>query len=294
MEKLAWAKAAVTFSPGQNLKTHKVDRLAIWEKLGQVFKLDSPVSDWMQTHAANPVAEHIKDDLFRVYFSCRDRKQRASIGWVEMDISQPGKAGKLSDQPVLSTVPWRNTIGLAISAHPDAPFERASLAPVMDRSDEDPYSISYPCVIKDAEIYRMLYGSNLGWGPNQTDMAHCLKYAESNDGIHWRRSKEVAFKFRSPSEYAMSKPSIIKDPDRYRAWYSYRGASYRIGYAESTDGIHWQRQDDQIGIDVASKGWDSESIEYPFVFDHKGKRYMLYNGNRYGLTGIGLAVQTAK
>jgi hypothetical protein len=31
-------------------------------------------------------------------------------------------------------------------------------------------------------------------------------------------------------------------------------------------------------------------IEYPFVFDHDGERYMLYNGNGYGKTGIGPAV----
>ena len=31
-------------------------------------------------------------------------------------------------------------------------------------------------------------------------------------------------------------------------------------------------------------------IEYPHVFDHNGKRHMLYNGNNYGKTGFGLAV----
>jgi len=31
-------------------------------------------------------------------------------------------------------------------------------------------------------------------------------------------------------------------------------------------------------------------IEYPYVFEHKGERYMLYNGNGYGKTGIGIAV----
>jgi len=31
-------------------------------------------------------------------------------------------------------------------------------------------------------------------------------------------------------------------------------------------------------------------VEYPFVFDHKGGRYMLYNGNGYGRTGFGIAV----
>ena len=73
-------------------------------------------------------------------------------------------------------------------------------------------------------------------------------------------------------------------------WYSYRGASYRIGYAESQDGILWLRKDAMAGIAPSDQGWDSESVEYPWVFDHDGDRYMLYNGNRYGLTGFGLAI----
>ena len=28
---------------------------------------------------------------------------------------------------------------------------------------------------------------------------------------------------------------------------------------------------------------------YPFIFDHGGERYMLYNGNDYGKTGFGIA-----
>ena len=73
-------------------------------------------------------------------------------------------------------------------------------------------------------------------------------------------------------------------------WYSYRGVAYRIGYAESENGIQWKRKDDLAGIDVSPDGWDSEMIEYPFIFDHKGSRYMIYNGNGYGKTGFGLAV----
>ena len=47
---------------------------------------------------------------------------------------------------------------------------------------------------------------------------------------------------------------------------------------------------EEVGIDVSADGWDSEMIEYPFVFDYKGQRYMLYDGNGYGKTGFGLAV----
>ena len=69
-----------------------------------------------------------------------------------------------------------------------------------------------------------------------------------------------------------------------------RGAHYSLGYAESLDGIQWKRLDSEVGIGTSPSGWDSEMIEYPFVFDHAGGRYMLYNGNGYGKTGFGLAV----
>ena len=47
---------------------------------------------------------------------------------------------------------------------------------------------------------------------------------------------------------------------------------------------------DNVGIDVSPYGWDSEMIEYPFIFEHKDRIYMLYNGNGFGKTGFGLAV----
>jgi len=77
-------------------------------------------------------------------------------------------------------------------------------------------------------------------------------------------------------------------------WFSSRGtedfSTYRIRYSESEDGINWIRKDEEIVIDVSESGWDSEMICYPFIFDHKGERYMLYNGNNYGQSGFGLAV----
>ena len=75
-------------------------------------------------------------------------------------------------------------------------------------------------------------------------------------------------------------------------WLSYKtlDQTYRIGYAESDDGINWTRFDERAGITISEEGWDSEMIEYPYVFNHKGKKYMAYNGNGYGQNGAGLAV----
>jgi len=260
-----------------------------------------------------------------VYFSCRDKHNRSHIGYVDVDIRPPLKVLAIADKPLLApgeigtfddsgvslscikvingrkllyylgwnlgvTVPWRNAIGLAIYNEATQKFVRYSKAPIMDRHHVDPYSISYPFVLEDDGVYRMWYGSNLSWGPRQEDMAHLIKYAESDDGVHWRREGRIALHFKDPSEYAMSRPFVIKENGLYKMWYSYRGKVYRIGYAESLDGLIWERKDEQVGIDVSESGWDSETIEYPFPFDHQGERYMLYNGNGYGKTGFGLAV----
>ena len=295
-----------------------------WIKKGLIFNPENN-HDWMVSHAANPVAEPLGGDLFRVYFSCRDKDNRSSIGFFEFDIRNPKGVLHIGSQPVIRpgeiglfddggtsisclviangkkylyylgwnlgvTVPWRNSIGLAINNSDDPIFVKYSHAPIMDRNDIDPFSLSYPWVMRDGTVWKTWYGSNLRWGAKETDMAHVIKYAESSDGIHWERSGVVAIPLKYPDEYAISKPCVIKDGETYKMWYSYRGQSYRIGYADSSDGINWGRKDEEVGIDVSKSGWDSEMIEYPFVFDHGGKRYMLYNGNGYGKTGIGLAM----
>lgn len=295
-----------------------------WKKLGLIFCPNNHF-EWMISHAANPVAEHLQDDLFRIYFSCRDHHNRASIAYLDINMTEPLKIVNLSKTPVLSpgilgcfddsgvsmaciiknneerflyylgwnlgvTVPWRNSIGLATLDKNSGEFKRHSLAPILDRNHVDPFSISYPWVMYDNNIWKMWYGSNLKWGKEQKEMSHVIKYAESKDGIHWHRDGNIAINFKNHSEYALSKPCILKENDLYKMWYAYRGNSYRIGYAESNDGISWIRKDHEVAIDVSRSGWDSESIEYPCVFAHKGSIYMLYNGNGYGKTGFGLAI----
>jgi predicted GH43/DUF377 family glycosyl hydrolase len=296
-----------------------------WKKLGLVFCPDGS-REWMRTHAANPVAEHVDGDTYRIYFSSRDAGNRSSVGWVDVDLTQPTRVLRMSEIPVVGpgrigtfddsgisigclvrvgdarylyylgwnlgvTVPWRNSIGLAVSRGRGAPFEKWTEAPVMDRGPADPLSISYPWVLREGNLWRMWYGSNLDWGPEPSDMEYLIKYAESDDGIHWRRDGRVAIALASPGEYAIAKPCVVREGGRYRMWYSYRGEAYRIGYAESPDGLTWERLDHLAGIEPSPSGWDSEAIEYPNVVEHGGQKYMLYNGNGYGRTGFGIAVQ---
>jgi hypothetical protein len=119
-----------------------------------------------------------------------------------------------------------------------------------------------------------------------------IKYAESTDGINWRRKGKVSVNYKSPDESRVSRASVIKEDGIYKMWHCYAMGSggYRMGYAESGDGICFERMDDKVGIDVSTTGWDSEMVCYPHVFNHKGQKIMLYCGNGYGRTGFGCAV----
>jgi len=73
--------------------------------------------------------------------------------------------------------------------------------------------------------------------------------------------------------------------------FSHRGKVYKPGYARSRDGTKWIREDYKISLPRGKTGeWDSDMICYPFIFEHEGIKYILYNGNSYGETGCGYAV----
>jgi hypothetical protein len=296
-----------------------------WRKLGLVFRPDPRVS-WMTSHAAMPLAEPVATHVLRVYYSSRDAAQRAHTGWVELDLRRPGVQLRRATEPVLApgapgffddagamltcltpvdgetylyyigwnlgrTVPFRNSLGLAVRDR-DGRVRRFANGPVLDRGPHDPCFVANANVLREGPRWRMWYLSCVEWQPRGDRLRHRyhIKHALSADGVHWERDGTVCIDFRDDSEYAISCPCVLREGGRYRMWYSYRGAAYRIGYAESADGLRWQRRDDEVGIDVSPGGWDSAMIEYPNVFDQAGSRYLLYNGNDYGREGFGLAV----
>ncbi|MGH9962329.1 MAG: hypothetical protein ACREBC_35300, partial [Pyrinomonadaceae bacterium] len=187
------------------------------------------------------------------------------------------------------TVPWRKSIGLAISDNDGNSFVSISRGPLIDRHDLDPYSLSYPWVLRENGCWRLWYGSNLSWGESPEDMKHVIKFASSKDGINWERTGRICIGSENQTEIGFSRPCVMKHGYRYYMWYSYRQEAYRIGYAESDDGVQWIRKDEQVGIAPSKRGWDSECVCYCHVFEHKSDYYMLYAGNGYGRDGFGVA-----
>ena len=143
----------------------------------------------------------------------------------------------------------------------------------------------------------MWYCSGTDWkfpGGNPEPI-YTVFYAESNDGLTWAPYGKPVIPYEFEGE-VISAPWVVKTPLGYSMWYSMRGCAdktaknYRIGYAESADGISWRRLDDQAGITVSPSGWDSEMICYPAVLNHRDKTYMFYSGNGVGRGGLGYAV----
>jgi hypothetical protein len=295
-----------------------------WEKQG--ILIEPPVElPWCASHASVPAVDLTPEGVV-VYFSTRDADGRSHVARAKVDLTA-GSAPRVDDDPVLApgslgrfddsgamtasivrrhdavhlyyigwmrgvTVPFYTYTGLALSVDGGRTFEKVSPAPIVDRSAVDPYLATGAWVLEEGGRWRMWYSSGTDWylDAGQPQHRYHIKYAESVDGISWRRDGQVCIDYRDDGEYALARPCVLRDGGLYRMWFAHRGAAYRLGYAESTDGLSWTRMDDKAGIDVGRTGWDSEMVCYACVFDHEGRRHMLYNGNDYGRTGIGHAV----
>lgn len=305
-----------------------------WIKKGLVFKPDNNY-DWMASHASIPVVDPINDEVLRVYFGTRDKQGRSFPTYLEVLADDPREIRYVHDRPILSlgqlgtfddngimpswivnhgskkylyyigwnpqvTVAYRLSIGLAISEDGGKSFSKYSEGPICDRGVDEPYFNTAPCVVVDGTSWKMWYVACTGWEMvnKRPEPRYHIKYALSDDGIHWERTNQVCLDYDSFAD-AIGRPCVFVTNGMYRMLYSYRSIqnyrtdpsqSYRLGYAESLDGIHWLRRDDEVGIDRSATGWDSEMLEYSHVFVSKRGIYLFYNGNGFGQSGFGYAV----
>ncbi|CAI8414202.1 MAG: Uncharacterised protein [Gammaproteobacteria bacterium] len=297
-----------------------------WRKLGMVIRPNKRLF-WVQTHCMVPTPQSLGGGLVRVFFSGRDTLNRSHIGHATVDLNQNGRLVDYSTDPVLapgalgcfddngvtpscvvnltddelglyyigwnpgSTVRMNIFGGLAISKDGGETFERWSRAPILERNQTDPYFNTAPWVVRDGDGFRIFYVSCQEWRHKDLPRYN-IKTGHSKDGKNWVRADHVCVDFRDETEHALARPYVIKEDGLWRMWFSHKNTDYRIGYAESYDGLSWERLDHLAGIDVSFSGFDSKMVEYgAVVVRHDGQRFMFYNGNDYGLEGIGLAVE---
>ena len=311
-----------------------------WSKKGLIYCPDGNQDFNKNGYASVPTVYKLNEDILRIYFASRDINNRTYLSFIEVEadcpkniiyihnkpVIKPGKSGMFDDCGVMpshaikvsnelwmyyigwnvrNTIPYHNSIGLAISKDDGVTFEKFSEGPLFDRNYIEPFYSAVPFVLKMNNKWKMWYLSNTKWveyGGKSEPFYH-IKYAESKNGIDWKRQGKVAIDYKDKNECGIVRACVLKDKENYKMWYSHRNLknyrtdrknSYRIGYATSSNGFDWIRKDSDVGIDVSENGWDSEMIEYPFVYDHKCQRYMIYNGNKFGQTGFGYAILNEK
>jgi len=296
-----------------------------WKKRGLFIEPQRALT-WCRTHAMLPTPHVIGGGFYRVLFSGRDDTNRSHIGFAIVDLSGEPRVVDFSTEPLLapgdlgcfddngvtpasvvdlgngrqhlyylgwnpgSTVRMHLFGGLAISTDGGLTFERYSRAPIIERSRTDPFLNTAPDVIHDARGWHMYYVCGVGWKHKDLPQYH-IRRATSTDGLTWQRDGHVCIDFASPEENALARPWVMPHGTGYCMWFAHKGEAYRLGYAESPDGLVWTRDDVRAGLTVSETGWDSEMVEYAAVVVDNGRRFMFYNGNGYGVDGIGLAVE---
>lgn len=300
----------------------------MWIKKGLIYTPDTKLA-WQNSHAALPTACLIADNLYRIYFTSRDKENKTFVGYFDWEVGSPGRIINKCKEPILSPgnlgyfdnhgvqvtsvvkheekhylyyLGWNigrpaplfyTSIGLAISEDGGTSYKKYSIAPIMERSRYDPWMVSGGTVLKEKSLWRMYYISGISFEfvDGVAQSRYDIKYAESNDGIHWERTGVVALPLQK-QDMNISRMSIAQEDGMYKAWFPVKkkGQGYRVGFASSVDGVNWKRQDELIEIDVSEDGWDSEALDKMEVIMHNGTKYMLYNGNSFGRDGIGLAI----
>ncbi len=183
---------------------------------------------------------------------------------------------------------WRPAQAIMYTTSPDGlTWELPTVALLRDlNSDWQCEEVSRPTLVKKDGIYHMWY---TGHGLENGIPTTSIGYAVSSDGIHWERPyPNPVMKGEIPWEKRMIWcPHVIYEPEEkvYKMWYS-GGAQpgsiecQAIGYATSSDGIHWQR-DLRNPIFEANNDcqWEMYKVSASYVWKRDGWYYMTYLGS---------------
>jgi predicted GH43/DUF377 family glycosyl hydrolase len=298
------------------------------EKRGLIYAPDNG-DWWRMRYAMMPTPVYIPEKkCIRIFFGITDNEIYGRTTFLDVDQSDPSKVltgptkilldlgehGTFDDSGAIPSsviidyddiklyyvgfqrvtkVPYMLFSGLATTKNIDNFFVRVSTSPIIERTANSPYSNAAPFVIKQNDLYKMWFWEGERWVSinGKKYIQAVISYAESEDGLLWSIKKKGCIKPSVTSEFSVGRPWVLYHKNKYRMFYSVRYIDklYRIGYAESINGIDWDRKDNEICIDVSEEGWDSEMICYPAVVTVQNKTYLFYNGNNNGETGFGYA-----
>jgi len=298
-----------------------------WQKKGLVYGPDGS-SEWARNSALQPTPlVRATQGYIRVFVGFRDDDGVGRIGYVDVAVDEPSKILRVSRAPVLdigapgafddngviptSVVERQGQVflfyagyqlvrnvkflafsGLAISDDFGETFTRYSRAPICDRTNDELCFRVIHTMMFDEGRWRAWYGGGDSFevDDNKEYPRYNIRHALSPDGIHLSADYQICVDTRG-AEHRVGRPYVVKDGALYRMFYGAgtKELGYRLGYAESKNGINWKRQDEAVGIEISETGWDSQMQAFPSVVRYHDQTFLFYNGNDYGREGFGYA-----
>ncbi|MCK1545764.1 hypothetical protein IVA98_19265 [Bradyrhizobium sp. 160] len=299
-----------------------------WEKEGLTFRIsDHGVGSWMANSALTPTPMRLDDETIRVYAGFRDGAGVSRIGYVDVLADAPAKIVRVSHRPVLDigrdgcfddngvilgdVVPTADGIymfyvgfqlvakakflaftGLAKSSNGGESFTRLSEAPILDRGPGQTTIGAVHSVMFERGLWKIWFACGDGWqyiGGKPYPQYH-IRYVETPDLLAVPRLGHDCLKPQG-DEYRIGRPRVYRVGGQFVMYFTYGTTSgdYLPGIAYSLDGRNWVRKDQDVGISLSASGWDSRTLCYPALIQHRDNVLMFYNGNDMGVEGFGVA-----
>ena len=207
-----------------------------WRKLGRVFCGEGQFP-WMMSHASLPFAERIEGDLYHIYFTTRDAQNRSHVGWLEIDITRPNNILRLGETPLL--------------------------APGKPGSFDDCGAAMSWLVRHGGQRYLYYIGYNTPRTvPFHVSIGLAIGSAAARDPVFEKLPGPVIDRSVVDPYFCASCCVLVEDGN-WRIWYlsglgwadatAGTSASYDIRYAESANGIDWQRTG-RVAIPLEAEG----------------------------------------
>ena len=154
------------------------------------------------------------------------------------------------------------------------------LKPV-EGSDWEADEINRPSVIYKDGTYQMWYSGQMH--PYMEDGRSVIGFAESEDGIHWKRKERPVMEPGQPWEkQAIMCPHVLFDEEDkyYKMWYA-AGEQFEpdvLCYAESKDGINWERYANNPILEKSNEKYDQCKVGGCDILKENDRYYMFYIG----------------
>lgn len=283
----------------------------------------------MAHSALQPTPILMNNEVIRIYAGFRDGEGVGRVGFVDVSAANPSNVIRVSDKPCLDIgVPGafddngvipsavvrhedklylyyagyhlcnkvRFTVfgGLAVSSDGGTSFTRYSRVPVFERTDTELLFRVPHSVLLEGNKWKFWYGGGDHFitEGNKSLPVYDIRYVESENNFSIPLTSQIILTNQNDDEHRVARPYVVKQQNLYHMFICVgtKSKGYRLGYAQSTDGLSWRRNDQELNLDVSEEGWDSEMMAYPSVVVAEQGTYLFYNGNDYGKNGFGYAV----